>query len=944
MTDSETGTPIPGVNILEKNTTNGVMTNFDGEYTIQVATNAILEFSFLGYGTKDLAVNGNNTINVTLSTQSADLDEIVVVGYSSKKKSDITSSVSEVDGDELTDVTSPDVSTMLQGKASGVQIVQGSGQPGSTPAIRIRGLSSINGSVSPLWVVDGMIVHGTPNLNPNEIKSISVLKDASATALYGSRGANGVVVVTTNQGTSGVDKLNLSSRVGFSYLNQGNFEVMNSQEMYDYYQNFSNQDAIPEGITEDVLNNDFDWINNGTQTGVVQDHNITFTGGKDNSKTFISLGLYDETGAVKGFDYNRLSFRLNHDYEVSERFTLKPKIAVNYSTRFSQQHSLYQMYLNMPWDSAFDEEGGIIDPQNPEVVWYGRDRSNYLYDLQWNYSESNELNGYGNFDFEYELTDNLRFISTNGITYFSTNGKSYTDPASNSGLANNGALSEYGQRRITTFTNQMLKYSNVWDKHTLGVLAAYEYNDYQYESTSATGYGIISGTEILNNAATPAAVGGFKNEYALQSILFNADYSYDERYLTQFSIRRDGASNFGENHQYGTFYSGSLGWNLHNESFFQADDINQFKLRVSYGSVGNRPSSLYPQYGLYNLNNTYNGYPATTPSQLGNDDLSWEKSYQTNIGLDTRFFDKLSVSIEYYNKDTSDLLYFVSLPSTTGYTGYWENIGGVKNNGFEGNIAVDIVSTENVFLSATGNIGFNTNEVTELFEDQQIDRGTKISKVGEDFNSWFMRKWLGVDPETGNPLWEVVNPETGERSETTDYNAATKQIVGTSSPDFYGGFGTNFQLREFTLTTNFAFSYGGEIYNSSRELYDADGAYPTYNQQVLAEAWTRWEEPGDIATHPRLVYGGNNLSNKTSSRYLEDGSYLRLRNIRAGYTIPQNLSNEVGLSNAEVYISGDNLLTLTGYSGMDPEVGADGFSSTLYPVSKKLIFGVNLTF
>ena len=257
VVDTETGLPIPSVNVIELGTSNGVMTDFDGNYSINVPPNATLEFSFIGFGTKEVPVNGSNTVNVSLSTESADLEEIVVVGYSSKKKSEITSSVSEVGGEELTDVTSPDVSTMLQGKASGVQVIQGSGQPGSTPSIRIRGLSSINGSVSPLWVVDGMIVHGTPNLNPNEIESISVLKDASATALYGSRGANGVVVVTTKKGQSGVAELKLSSRTGFSYLNQGNFDVMNSKQMYDYYQNFSNPENIPEGITEDVLNTDF---------------------------------------------------------------------------------------------------------------------------------------------------------------------------------------------------------------------------------------------------------------------------------------------------------------------------------------------------------------------------------------------------------------------------------------------------------------------------------------------------------------------------------------------------------------------------------------------------------------------------------------------------------------------------------------------------------------
>ncbi|RXG29003.1 SusC/RagA family TonB-linked outer membrane protein [Leeuwenhoekiella palythoae] len=948
VTDSKSGSPIPGANVQIKGTSTGVVTDFDGNYSISAESGQILVFTYLGFKPKEVIVSTMTTVNVSLESSTSELDEIVVVGYTEQKKSSVTSAVSEVKSKELTDVTTSDVSTMLQGKAAGVQVVQGSGQPGSLPSVRIRGLTSINGGTNPLWVLDGVIVHGTPNLNPNDVEGISVLKDASATALYGSRGANGVVVVTTKQAKLDQNTLTISSRLGYSYFNNGNFETMNSQQLYDYYQSFGNQDNIPEGIDESVLANDFDWFENGTQTGVIQDHNLTFTGGNEKSKTFLSLGYYNETGTLKGYKYDRVSARLNHDYKIGERLTLKPKVAVNYNKRNNRQHSLYALYTYMPWDTPTDINGTIINPQDLESgqIWYGRDNANYLYNLQYNYSNSRELNLFSNMDLEYQILPDLKFISTNSVTFYYADGMTYTDPKSTSGLANNGQLYKYNTKRITNFTNQMLKYSKSMGAHRINALLGYEYQDYKYTSSGATGYGIVSGTTILDNAATPGAVSGTTNDSALQSVLFNADYGYDNRYLAQFSIRRDGASNFGKDNQYGTFYSGSLGWNIHNESFFKVKEINQLKLRASYGAVGNRPAALYPQYDLYSLQSTYNGLPAPSPYQYGNDDLAWEISYQTNIGLDSRFFDRASFSLEYYNKDTSDLLYYVILPSTSGYNGYYENIGGVVNTGFEANLSVDIFQENQSGFgwTITGNIGTNSNEVTELFEGEDIDRGTKLSRVGEDYNTWFMRKWLGVDSETGNPLWETVDPNTGERSETTDYNAATKQIVGSSTPDFYGGFSSMMLYKGFSLSANFNFSQGGQIYHSSRELYDADGAYPTYNQQVLQDGWSRWEEPGDIATHPRALYGGNNLSNKTSSRYLEDASYLRMRNIRLGYTFSQKWLSDLHMSNFEVYLTGDNLLTITDFSGTDPEVGIDGYASSQYPISKRIAFGLNLSF
>ncbi|MDG3583566.1 SusC/RagA family TonB-linked outer membrane protein [Galbibacter pacificus] len=946
VTDSETGMPIPGANVMVKNTTKGVVTDFDGNYAIDVNANATLVFTYIGYKEQEVTVGSQSVVDVTMTVSASELDEVVVVAYGTQTKEEVTAAVATVSGKELTDVTTPDVSTMLQGKVAGVQVVQSSGQPGSVPDVRIRGISSIDGRVSPLWVVDGVIMHGTPNLNPNEIESISVLKDASATSLYGSRGANGVVVVTTKRAKSGRSEITLSTRTGFSNFNHGNFEVMNSQQMYGYYQAFGdsfNKEDNP-WFNEELLQRDYNWLDNGTQTGVVQDHNIVFTSGSEKSNTYISLGYYDETGTIKGYDFDKLSFRINQDLNFGDRLKISPKIGVNYNTVENRQHSLYAMQTYMPWDYPYNDEGNIVNPQENGVPWIGRDKSNYLYDLQWNYSNSQELNLLANFDFEFKITDRLKFISTNGYTLYRYDSKSYTDPASNSGLADDGRLYQYTSRRITRFTNQMLKYANLWGKHNFTALAAYEYNDYVYDDFSATGAGIVSGTEILNNAANPKDIGGLKNDYALQSFLFNTNYGYDDRYMVQLSIRRDGASNFGSNNQYGTFYSASAGWNIHNEDFFNIEAINELKLRGSYGAVGNRPSSLYPQYDLYSLSNTYNGVPVTTPSQLGNEDVGWEKSYQTNLGLDISFLNRIGLTFDYYSKDTSDLLYYVSIPDVTGYSGYWENIGGVKNSGFEIFLDADIISTEDFLWSFNFNIGVNKNEITELYEGEPIIRGNKRLNVGQDINTWFMRKWAGVDPENGDPLWEVVNEETGEITTTNNWNEATQQEVGTSTPDYYGGFGTAFTYKGISLSANFAFSNDNLIYNYSRELYDADGAYPTYNQQVLDNGWSRWQEPGDQATHPRPVYGGNNLSNKTSSRYLEDGSYLRMRNIRLGYTFSPDWIHTIGMSNLNIYLSGDNLWTITDYSGMDPEVGVDGTNDTRYPVSKRLTIGLTASF
>ncbi|MEH0153152.1 TonB-dependent receptor [Limibacter armeniacum] len=941
ISDATTNEPIPGVNILIEKTGQGTVTNFEGKFALNAAKGDLITISSIGYVQKKITVGEQTSFNISLEQDTEALDEVVVVGYGEQKRENITGSVAQVTSEKLTDVTTPTVANMLQGKIAGVNISQSSGSPGASPVIRIRGRSSINSGQDPLWVVDGVIMHGTPYIAPQEIESISVLKDAASAALYGSRAANGVVVVTTKSGNGG-KQINFTARYGVSQLNRGNFELMNSSQLYDYYQSFQNPDKIPSWYNEELKNTDTDWFDIGTQQGVVQDYALTFNGGSEKVRTYLTANYYNEEGSVKGYVYDRFNGRFNLDYDVTDWLTIKPKIATSYINTDSRQHSLYALYRNMPWDNPYDEEGNPVNAQ--EVQWYGRDNSNYLYDLQWNYGENEIVNLIGNFDFEMELTDGLKFISTNNLSYYTSVYTSYTDPRSISGQGDQGRLYNSRSDRVTRFTNQMLSYKKSIGDHFINALVAYEYNDYKYRDMSATGKGMVPGTTVLNTTSQPVSIGGTANDYAFQSYLFNANYSYDNRYSLQFSFRRDGASRFGDNNKYGNFYAISGAWNIHNEEFFNVKHINSLRLKASYGGIGNTPSSLYPQYELYSLSDQYNGSPSAFPSSLGNDDLTWERTFETNFGLEAYVFDILNINFEVYDKNTSELLSYVPLPAVSGFSGYYDNIGAVRNKGIELSTTVDILKRADIEWSLNANWTRNRNEITSLYNGDEQLGGNKIIKEGSNIDTWYMRKWLGVNPDNGAPLWEVVDEETGEVSTTENYAQATLQDVGVSTPDFYGGFGTYFSYKGFYTSLNFNYSVGAMAYNAARETFDSDGAYSTYNQMVLADGWSRWEKPGDVATHPAAYIGGNKNAHKTSSRYLEEADFLRLRNITLGYNLPATLVNKAFMSSANVYLSIDNVFTSTPFSGVDPEAAIYGDGSSLYPLPRKVMIGANISF
>lgn len=965
--------PMIGVSVKVKGSVIGTVTDFDGNYKLSVpdANNAVLIFSFLGYKTQEIAVRARSSVDVVLEDDSQALNEVVVVGYNTIRRESLTGALQTLDSKQLLDATTPAVENLLTGKSPGVYVSPGSGQPGEAGKIVIRGKSTINGSTDPLWVVDGVIMGSSAtDINPNDIETLTVLKDAASTAVYGSQGANGVILVTTKKGKIGKPSVNVLAKFAATDLNTGRFKIMNGEELYDLYDSFSNPEAFSNNWwwTPDLRNKNFDWWDNATQTGFAQDYNVSVNGGNEKLRSYVSLGVYDETGAIKGYDYTRYNALLKVEYKVSDRLTIKPQIMGSRKDVHDKEHSVGAMYGNLPWDSPYNKDGSLVG-NAPNPTWVNTTGSNYLYDLQWNYAKSEAYEVMGNFDFDIKITDWMTFASVNSYKFFQKNSTSYEDPRSSGGESVNGRITEGMRSNNRLYTNQLIRINKAFDKHYINAVAGYEWNEFNSKNTESMSTGFAPGFEVGTVAAKAEKAISWRSSWAVQSYLSNINYSFDDKYLAQFSIRRDGASNFGANKRYGTFFSISGGWNIHREKFFKLDYVNNLKLRASYGSVGNRPTALYPHLALYALTTgsgsnqkplSYNGEPGAIISQLGNSDLAWEKSFVTGVGLDVSLFNKVNITLDYYAKKTSDLLYYVPLPGVIGVTGIWRNEGELQNKGFEATIGVDIIKNKEWYWSVDANIGFNRNKITKLYGQKQemivgdgsniAGSASKLITPGKDADTWFLKEWAGVDPANGSPLWFKTDKD-GNRVTTSKYSEADQVAMDAYTPDFFGGFATNLIYKNFDLSAIFNYSVGGKIYNYARAEFDSDGAYTDRNQMNLHSGWSRWEKEGDIATHPLAKYNNSSNSNKVSSRFLETGTYLKMRNLTLGY----NLTGKIRyVSNLKIFVSGENLFTITHFSGVDPEIPPryngvtetstiTGVATSVYPQTRRFVLGINVT-
>lgn len=965
----ENGQSIPGANVtLKSNPGVGTVSDIDGHFTLNVLKGATLVVSFIGYTTKEYVVNAPEYLTLKLVPDAQALDEVVVVGYGVQKKESLTGAMATLSESELKDVTTPTIENMLNGKVSGVYVAPGSGQPGSSGAVQIRGRATLSGSTSPLWVIDGVIVGEDPGvLNPSDIENMTILKDAASTAIYGSQGANGVIIVTTKVGKVEKMTVNVSAKSGISNLTKGNMEMMNGAELYDYYASFSNaRDIAFTRWNPELRDSDFSWWNLASHTGFTQDYNISLSGGNEKINSYFSIGYYDEKGSVKGFDYERYSFRYRTNYTPFKWLTIKPNLSGAMKNEFDAQYDVTSMYTMFPWDSPYDKKGNLVPDKYSG--WVDASDLNYLNSLaNGDHTDYKTYEFTGNFDFNVQLTGWLTFTSVNSYRYTGYYYSRYTDPKTESASGVQGRISEYQSNSVRRYTNQYLSFNKMFGKHSVQALLAYEFLDTAGKEMKAIGTGIISGIPVLDAASVPEKVGGSLTEWAKQSCFMKANYSYENKYLAEASIRRDGASNFGDNNKYGNFFSVSAGWNINREKWFKADWVDVLKLRASYGSVGNIPYAKYPQYDLYSVSANYNGSPALLISQIGNKNFTWETTYTGGFGMDANLFrNRLRVVFDYYNKYTKNVLYSVPVSGLTGVTSHWRNVGEMSNKGMELTVGGDIVRTKDWLWSIDLNMGCNVNTVEKLYGDDPDMRiiggggndthiagsAEKVLKAGYGSDRYYLREWAGVDPENGAPLW-YKNEKSGSRETTSNYSEAKQVITESASPKIFGGFNASVHWKDLDFSASFGYSIGGKLYNYSRQEYDADGAYTDRNQMKLQKGWSRWRKAGNIATHPVAVYGNKSKSNSPSTRYMEDGDYLKLRSLTVGYNLklPQYC-----IQNLRLYFTAENVFTVTDFSGVDPEIPASYDETTgtyknigtagpaIYPSVRKFMFGLNLTF
>lgn len=988
--------PIPGVNVIVLNTTKGTTTDFDGNYEIKVNKGETLQFSYIGYQSQTVVVGNQTTINITLTEDLAKLEEVVVVGYGARKKSDVTGSVSSVKTEELTAFPVLDATQALQGRAAGVDVQSNNGgEPGAPISITIRGNTSINASSEPLIVVDGFVGANMPQAG--DIESMQILKDASATAIYGSQGANGVVLVTTKKGKSG--KLNVDFNTTYSVQTTSNkLDLLNASDFADYQNqiraNQGNSNAYVQGKY------DTDWQDLIYRTGSTANHQLSFSGGSEKVNYYASGTYFKQDGILVNSGYERASFLSNLDAQVTDKLKVGLNLTGGLSTkngvptqsdgsvtvggddvvslamRFAPDKGIYNDDGSY---STNDQIGDEVD--NPYAVATQRDDDTEI--------ENFRANFYAN----YEILQGLTFKTTFGISTENEFRGIYmprTLQVTAGGIDGRAIMTEDKNKNL--LTESYLTYNTEVGKGNLTLLAGFSYQKTTDKGFYNEGTGTISdsfsyyGLYTATNLIQPTSGDIYLREKEIQSQFGRLNFDYDDKYLITATVRRDGASNFAENHKYAIFPSGALGWKVSNENFLKDNPtISNLKLRASYGVTGN--PSINPYQSLASSASIYassNGetVQAVTPNQPANPDLKWESSYQTNLGVDLGLFsNKVTLSVDYYNIDTKDLIMVDrGMPN---YLGFYNdeiltNVGEINNKGIEIFLSTRNISNENFSWTTDFVFSKNKNTVTSLVNgDDWFGNGapsyfsvkdTYILREGEEVGLFYGFDYAGVyqggdipegtalipasyeggSPVPGEPLFYDLPDENGNVDGTIDDNDRT--IIGNPNPDFTWGITNNFRYKNFDLNIFFQGSQGGEIFNMTNvQLYngDANTTYDYYNN-----AWTPTNTDTD---QPRV---GNASFREISSRFVEDGSYIRLKNIALGYNLPSEVIGKFGIEKLRLSVSAQNLLTISDYSGLDPEVnyfGADGDNNTSsntvrgfdfgnYPTVKSVSFSLNLTF
>ena len=956
VVEADNGQPLVGVAVMVS-TGGGTTTDINGAYAVQVSDDATLTFSTLGFLDVTEKVNGRSVVNVKMTVDQQLLDEVVVLGYTSQKKNELSSSVVTISSEKLKDVTSPDLGNMLQGKAAGVLVTNASGQPGDGAKIRIRGTGSITANAGPLYVVDGV---AGGSFNPNDVEILTVLKDASATALYGAAASGGVIVVTTKSAKTDEATVTLKATAGIKKALSGRFSPMNSQELYDLQKQIYSKTLFKIQRPETLLEQDFDWMDEAFNLGVVQDYYASAAGKAGRVNYFASISHYDEDGTLVNTNHKRSSARVNLSAPLGKNVNMA--LRVNYDRAKSQYTSSYVTlecaYRALPWDNPYiiDADGNqtseplYIDSAvrgdgRADQTWYSHDKYNFLHNELYNYNVSESEDIMADLVLNWNITDWLMFTTTNRFSSSNWFNESYIDPRTKLPSVANGEIYNGLGSGWGFGTTNLLKANKTFGDHSVNGVIGIEYGEGFSRSTSASGTDMPAGQASLSNSVMQS-VGGYNYQSRSWAWLAQAQYSYKGRYIASASIRYDETSRFAPKARGGYFPGVSAAWLINKEPWMEDQNVmSLLKLRAGYGKTGNDSIEDFLWQDIYSLSAQYQGIVAAVLERQQNPNLGWEEAYMTSIGLDMEFINRINVTLDLYNIDNKNLLLAVPLAPSTGFFEFMDNVGTVNNKGIELAVDADIINTKDWFWNFGFNIGLNKNKVVYL-PNGEFRQGLQIVKENQDIFTWNMPIWAGVDPETGSPTWEKIE-EDGTVTTTTTYAEATYQNAGTSSPKFQGGLNTMLSWKGITLSATGNFIYGNMIYNSARVSMDSDGAYTDYNMMSIDNGlgWSRWQKPGDIATHPQPKMNGNNDAHQTSTRYLESGSYFRLKNVTLSYDFPQAWMKKAKMQGLKIYVSGDNLVTFSRFSGMDPEIDTeDGTYDTNYPVPMTVVGGIQITF
>jgi TonB-linked SusC/RagA family outer membrane protein len=999
VTSADDGLSIPGVSVIIKGTTIGTTTDFDGKYTISVSEEGqILVYSFVGMKTTELPAN-TDVINLVMESESIGMDEVMVVAYGTAKKSSFTGSASTVKGEELIKTATTSFESALQGNTAGVQVINTSGQPGAAATVRIRGIGSINGVASPLYVIDGVAVnsenysavagdgYGTSSsplssLNPADIQNITVLKDASASALYGSRAANGVVLITTKQGLSGKTKVNFSAKYGYSDMAVDQHSLMNAGQYYktffDYYNDGTNAEAanastIANFSTDNAVINpynmdnpyradgtldpdakllyDTDWRDEVYRVAKTQEYNVSATGGNDKTKFYMSAGYLNQEGIAVGSDFERISTKLNVTNDVTDFL----KVGMNNSISVSEQ--------NTPPGAGGGASpvrfADYVSSVYPLYTWKdGAQTSDYNYEngvqLDFNPVALGQLDTYVSKTFrvltsafaEIKFLNDFSFKSQ--VSYDRTSMKEslYYNPIHGNGSSVNGRGDRYDITETTKAVTNTLNWNKTFNEdHTIGFLLGQEATESKYEflEAEATDF-VFPGTQELVATASPVTALSYFREKALSSYFSRLNYDYKGKYYASASFRRDGSSVFGPENRWGNFWSIAGSWRVSQEDFMSnLSWVDDFKLRASYGINGSDAVAIYDRYAslaLFDFGANYAGNAGIALSQLANPDLKWEKLTAWDVAAEFRIFNRVSGAIVLYNKTSDGLLYDQKLSFTTGLPTVKTNIAEIKNTGIEIELSSENMRTDDFSWTTDLNFSANKNEITSLPVEKEIS-GSKIWEEGGDKYQFYIQKFAGVDAADGSPMWYVEDAATKEVTTTKDYSIATKFRSGSALPDFTGGLNNSFTYKGFDLSFMLYFSVGGKILDYTERDLMHMGAKPgtQLSTEVINGAW---KNPGDITDIPRFEVNNSFNFHKTSTRFLHDNSFVRLRNITLGYEIPKNLLTRYNVSSLRVYVQGANLLTWQQHKGIDPEQSVSGTTNNNMPNIKTVSFGVKL--